>query len=85
MIFRPSGYMPGMNLTRILLIVAVASFLIAAVSAFSDNVNVNEGGFLALGLAAWAGSYLVVASPVPVARPRAFAGRRPAWRDDPYD
>jgi membrane protein DedA with SNARE-associated domain len=43
---------------RALLIVAVALFLIAAVSAFTVSVNVNEHGFIALGLAAFAGSYL---------------------------
>ena len=41
-------------MTRILLIVAVACFAIAALSAFSDDINVNELGFLALGLTAYA-------------------------------
>lgn len=75
-----------MGLNRILLIVAVACFLITALSAFSDDVDVTEMGFLALGLAAYAGSYLVDGS-VGVGglgRGRVVAGRRTGWRDDPY-
>jgi hypothetical protein len=45
-------------MNRILLIVAVACFVIAALSAFSDDINVNELGFLALGLAAYAAAPL---------------------------
>ena len=63
--------MPRMN--RILLIVAVALFVIAALSAFSDDVNVNELGFLALGLAAWAAAPLVAT--VPVTGRRRYARR----------
>ena len=48
-------------MNRILLIVAVALFAIAALSAFSDDFNVNETGFLGLGLAAWAAAPLVPA------------------------
>ncbi|MDQ1440690.1 MAG: hypothetical protein QOG97_918, partial [Acidimicrobiaceae bacterium] len=44
---------------RPLVIVAVVLFLIAAISAFSASVNVNEMGFVALGLAAFAGDQLV--------------------------
>ena len=51
-------------MNRILLIAAVAFFVIAALSAFSDDVNVNELGFLALGLAAWAAAPLVATVPV---------------------
>ena len=46
-------------MTRILLIVAVACFAIAALSAFSDDINVNELGFIALGLTAYAAVPLV--------------------------
>lgn len=74
-----------MGLNRILLIVAVACFLLVAFSAFSDDVNVTETGFLALGLAAFAGSYLVYGTVGSgLGRQRVAAGRRPGWRDDPY-
>ena len=53
----PFGYAPRM--TRILLIVAVAWFAIAALSAFSDSLSVNEFGFLALCLTANAAVPLV--------------------------
>ncbi|HEX2117586.1 MAG TPA: hypothetical protein VHF91_00255 [Acidimicrobiales bacterium] len=43
---------------------AVALFVIAALSAFSDDVNVNETGFLGLGLAAWAAGPLVATIPM---------------------
>lgn len=46
-------------MSRILTIVAVVLFVVAAISAFSDDINVNELGFLALGLAAWAAAPLV--------------------------
>ena len=46
-------------MTRILLIVAVACFAIAALSAFTDALNVNELGFIALGLTAYAAVPLV--------------------------
>ncbi len=49
-------------MSRILTIIAVALFLIAALSAFSDDINVNETGLLALGLAAWAAAPLVPAT-----------------------
>jgi hypothetical protein len=45
-------------MNRILLIIAVACFAIAALSAFTDALNVNELGFLALGLAAYAAAPL---------------------------
>ncbi len=60
-------------MNRILLIVAVVLFVIAALSAFSDDVNVNEIGFLALGLAAWAAAPL--AATVPVTGRRRYARR----------
>jgi hypothetical protein len=62
---------------RVLLVAAVALFLIAAISAFSATFNVNEIGFIALGLAAWAGDQLMgtrATWPRPMAR-RGF--RRP--------
>jgi hypothetical protein len=65
------GYTPGMN--RILLIVAVVLFAIAALSAFSDDLNINEIGFLGLGLAAWAAAPLVAT--VPVGGRRRYARR----------
>jgi len=47
-------------MNRILLIVAVACFAIAAaLSAFTDAINVNEVGFIALGLTAYAAVPLV--------------------------
>jgi hypothetical protein len=49
--------MPSMN--RILLIVAAVCFGLAALSAFSDAINVNELGFVALGLLAQALSPLL--------------------------
>ena len=74
-----------MGLNRILLVVAVACFLITALSAFSDDVDVTEMGFLALGLAAYSGSYLVYGTVgTGLGRQRVVAGRRAAWRDDPY-
>ena len=74
-----------MGLNRILLVVAVACFLITALSAFSDDVDVTEMGFLALGLAAYAGSYLADgAIGGGLGRGRVVAGRRAGWRDDPY-
>lgn len=48
-------------MNRILLILAVVLFAIVALSAFSDDVNVNELGFLGLGLAAWAAAPLAPA------------------------
>jgi len=48
-------------MSRILQIVAVVLFVIAALSAFSDDININELGFLALGLAAWTAAPLVPA------------------------
>ena len=60
-------------MNRILLIVAVALFVIAALSAFSDDLNVNELGFLALGLAVWAAAPL--AATIPVTPRRRYARR----------
>ncbi len=57
-------------MNRILLIVAVALFAIVALSAFSDDVNVNETGFLGLGLAVWAAAPLAATIPVSGGRRR---------------
>ena len=65
------GYTSDMN--RILLIVAVVLFAIAALSAFSTDINVNEVGFLGLGLAAWAAAPLVAG--VPMGGRRRYARR----------
>jgi hypothetical protein len=61
-------------MNRILLIVAVVCFLIAALSAFSDDINVNELGFIALGLTAYAAAPLV--ADYAVGGPRVGRGRR---------
>ena len=49
-----------MSANRILVIAAVVCFAITALSAFSDSINVNEIGWLALGLTAWAASSLAL-------------------------
>ncbi len=49
-----------MSANRILVIAAVVCFAITTISAFSESVNVNEIGWLALGLAAWAASGLAL-------------------------
>jgi hypothetical protein len=49
-----------MTLNRILVIAAVVCFALAALSAFSDDITMNETGWIALGLAAWAGSALTL-------------------------
>ncbi|HET9444264.1 MAG TPA: hypothetical protein VFO65_13120 [Acidimicrobiales bacterium] len=67
-----------MSMNRILLLVAVACFVITAISAFTLSVNVNELGFLAVGLAAWAASYLAPALPMRT------VGRRSGYRNRPY-
>jgi len=61
-------------MNRILLIVAVVCFAIAALSAFSDDLNVNELGFLALGLTAYAAAPL--AADYGVGENRSFGRRR---------
>ncbi len=48
-------------MSRILQIIAVALFVIAAISAFSDDINIDVLGLLALGLAVWAAAPLVPA------------------------
>ncbi len=64
-----SGYTAGMS--RILHIIAVVLFVLVAISAFSDDINLNEMGWLALGLAAWAAAPLVPATVgAPVGRRR---------------
>ncbi len=47
-----------MSVNRILITAAVVCFAITALSAFSDSISVNEMGWLALGLTAWAASAL---------------------------
>ena len=47
-----------MSINRILVMVAVALFALVALSAFSGDINVNETGWLALGLAVYAASHL---------------------------
>lgn len=59
-------------MSQILQIVAVVLFLVAGLSAFSDDINVNELGWIALGLAAWAAASLVPA--IAIGRPS--GGRR---------
>lgn len=49
-----------MSLHRILVIAAVVCFGLTALSAFSSTFNLNEMGWLALGLTAWAASTLAV-------------------------
>jgi len=49
-------------MSRILQIAAVVLFILVAISAFSDDINLNETGWLALGLAAWAAAPLVPAT-----------------------
>lgn len=57
-----------MSMNRILVIAAVVCFALVALSAFSTSINVNEVGWMALGLAAWAGSSLVVGLPLAAGR-----------------
>jgi hypothetical protein len=64
-----------MTVNRILLIAAVVLFAIAALSAFSDSINVNETGFVALGLACYAASHLDLGVGHLGARPRRRALR----------
>ncbi len=47
-----------MNINRILLLASVVIFALVALSAFSADINLNETGWLALGLAAYAASGL---------------------------
>lgn len=47
-----------MTINRILVIVSVVLFALVALSAFSDDINLNEMGWLALGLTAYAASHL---------------------------
>lgn len=60
-------------MNRILLIVAVVLFVLAGLSAFSDELSVNEIGLIGLGLAAWAAAPLVAT--VPVGGRRRYARR----------
>ncbi|HEV2768189.1 MAG TPA: hypothetical protein VGV63_10870 [Acidimicrobiales bacterium] len=77
----------------VLLVAAVALFLIAAVSAFTVSVNVNEPGFVSLGLAAFAGAGLADGyghgygygvgrrTAPPADRPVRESGTRRSWFD----
>lgn len=47
-----------MSISQILLIAAVVLFALVALSAFTTAFSVNEMGFLALGLTAYAASHL---------------------------
>lgn len=47
-----------MTFRLLFLVVSIGLFLAVGFSAFSDNVNVNEMGFLGFGLASFAGSFL---------------------------
>jgi hypothetical protein len=47
-----------MTANRILLIAAIVLFVLVALSAFSSDINLNEIGWLALGLAAYSASHL---------------------------
>ena len=51
-------------MNRILVIVAAVCFALAALSAFTDAINVNELGFIALGLTAYALAPLVASATV---------------------
>ncbi|MDQ6615113.1 MAG: hypothetical protein M3083_10275 [Actinomycetota bacterium] len=61
---------------RPLIIAAVVFFVIAAISAFSASVNANETGFIALGLACFAGDQLTTGLGVNWNRPVARRGAR---------
>lgn len=69
------GYHAAMTLNRILVIAAAVCFALAALSAFSDDFTFNETGWIALGLAAWAGSALTLGLDL-----RAGRGRRRVLR-----
>ena len=56
-----TGYIDGM---RPFLLVAVVLFLIAAFGAFTASVHINQIGFLALGLAAFAADFLLGTHPI---------------------
>ena len=51
-----------MTVNRILLIASIVIFALVALSAFSDDINLNEMGWLALGLTAYAASHLTFAA-----------------------
>jgi hypothetical protein len=59
-----------MGLNRILVAAAVVCFALTALSAFSSDINLNELGWLSLGLALWAGSSLAVGMAVGAGRRR---------------
>lgn len=62
-------------MNRLLLVGALVAFVLAAVSAFTDSVNVNETGWIAVGLAAWVGSQ-VAGIDLGFRGPRRRVGRR---------
>jgi hypothetical protein len=43
----------------VLRVAALVLFILAAISAFFDGININEFGLIAAGLACWVGSTLV--------------------------
>lgn len=63
-----SGYDGAMTLNRLLVAAAVVCFAIVALSAFSDEFNFVEMGWLALGLAFWAASSLALGVSLPTGR-----------------
>lgn len=48
-----------MSISLLLRVASLVLFILAALSAFADGVNVNELGVVAAGLACWVGSTLV--------------------------
>ena len=54
-----------MTLNRLLVLAAVVCFALTALSAFSNEINLTEMGWLALGLALWAGSTLALGISLP--------------------
>ena len=63
-----SGYHRAMTLNRLLVFAAVVCFALVALSAFSEEFNFTEMGWLALGLAFWAGSTLALGVSIPAGR-----------------
>jgi hypothetical protein len=69
-----------MNVNRLLVVAAVVCFALTALSAFSDSINLNELGWLALGLTAWAASALPWGTGLGVVGGRGPARRRRVLR-----
>ncbi|MGH9224041.1 MAG: hypothetical protein ACRD2W_09745 [Acidimicrobiales bacterium] len=57
-----------MTLNRVLVLAGVVCFALVALSAFSDEFNFTEMGWLALALAFWAGSTLALGVGIPTGR-----------------